>query len=67
MVSHDCVGAAQVRRVLLNSPWTGTRQTRDAAAVNSISHKLTNKSNDRYDGDNKDDNNKVYLECVAAH
>ena len=37
------------------------------AAVNSISHKLTNKSNDRYDGGNKNDKNKVYLECVAAH
>ena len=67
MVSHDCVGAAQVRRVLLNSPWTGTQQTKDTAAVNSISHKLTRKSKDRYDGDNKNENNKVYLECVAAH
>ena len=25
VVSHDCVGAAQVRRVLLDSPWTGTK------------------------------------------
>eukprot|EP01045_Picozoa_sp_COSAG04_P027315 COSAG04_NODE_3972_length_2387_cov_32.962413_3_plen_86_part_00 len=25
MVSHDCVGAAQVRRVLLDSRWTGTK------------------------------------------
>eukprot|EP01045_Picozoa_sp_COSAG04_P039858 COSAG04_NODE_11376_length_712_cov_9.368679_1_plen_68_part_00 len=33
IVSHDCVGAAQVRRVLLDSPWTGTtREAIDAAA-----------------------------------
>ena len=25
VVSHDCIGATQVRLVLLDSPWTGTK------------------------------------------